>query len=1076
MECNKDEAIRAKELALRKMQDNDFAGARKIALKAQQLFPELENINHLLAVCNVHCSAQTKILGSEKDWYGILQVERLADDATIRKQYRKLALLLHPDKNNFAGAEAAFKLIGEANVVLSDRGKRSLYDSRFGVSIKSAQAKPPTQQVNKNQSGRKQQGLQNNTPNGFSPSSNFPNQTAEFDSSVSQDSFWTCCPFCSIKYQYYRNFVNRALRCQKCNKPFIAYDIAAQGVPPRTNQSQAASQDVPPRTNQSQAATQGVPPKSNWSQPATARQKEIPVQGSHRSVTKETAGFPAWGSGSQGSASTRKVESDSGTQVRGTYAVGSNVKTQKNTNPVGRRLEGVRTPKTDETKQGEESNLRDNKRKRGKLEAEPSEISDTLGSSDSKMIIDESVSDIAAEKKSRVNDFYGRRRSSRQKHEVSYIESEGEDDGLENAPKRPLEGKSTNGQGQQEGMVDQDPNRDTLFKQKETDPPSEANNQLGKNQVSGAAQVEVDDSESDPYSEDEQIVFDCTDPEFNDFDKGRAQSCFAVDQFWACYGNADGMPRYYAQIKKVYSTGFKLRIMWLESDPDDDEEIEWMNKGLPVGCGKYRRGNCQDTIDHLTFSHRIYCEKGSKRGSFCVYPRKGEIWALFKDWDIKWSTEAENHESYKFEIVEVLTDFEKGVGIKASLLDKVGGFISLFHRRSDMTAEFVIPPNELFRFSHKIPYFKMTGTEREGVPEGSFELDPASLPSNPNDVCYPSMFKMDYKDLGRQQNSVLQGSSPGKSRSKKSETLSTSKKSDLCNGKRVSDGGEDSVPRRTPRGLNTRDKENVPSQSVTSSNLNRKGRSCNAEVLSREDKELLPKSNSRSNSICSSISSSRNVVLDQFHDFNGERSPGKFEEGQVWALYGGKDKLPMVYGQIKKVGFVPHVMHVALLEACSVSKTDVKPVCGSFKVQNGRPKSFEYSYFSHLLDVNVMNKNKFEVYPKGGQVWALYKNWNSEFSSSDLVNCEYEIVEIIDNSNGIIKVISLVPLRGYKSVFRSPRKSRSSIGPMDIAANEYARFSHQIPAFLLTTEKGGSLAGCLELDPVAVPRNILPAK
>jgi hypothetical protein len=47
----------------------------------------------------------------------------------------------------------------------------------------------------------------------------------------------------------------------------------------------------------------------------------------------------------------------------------------------------------------------------------------------------------------------------------------------------------------------------------------------------------------------------------------------------------------------------------------------------------------------------------------------------------------------------------------------------------------VIPPNEMLRFSHRIPSYKMLGTEREGVPEGSFELDPASFPLEPDDIC-----------------------------------------------------------------------------------------------------------------------------------------------------------------------------------------------------------------------------------------------------------------------------------------------------------------------------------------------------
>ncbi|KAF0896691.1 hypothetical protein E2562_027036 [Oryza meyeriana var. granulata] len=109
MECNREEAFRAREVAVRKIEKKDFNGAQKIVLKAQKLFPELENISQLLNICHVHCAAEANVNG-QTDWYGILQVEATADDATIRKQYRKLAFSLHPDKNSFAGAEAAFKL------------------------------------------------------------------------------------------------------------------------------------------------------------------------------------------------------------------------------------------------------------------------------------------------------------------------------------------------------------------------------------------------------------------------------------------------------------------------------------------------------------------------------------------------------------------------------------------------------------------------------------------------------------------------------------------------------------------------------------------------------------------------------------------------------------------------------------------------------------------------------------------------------------------------------------------------------------------------------------------------------
>ncbi|GKF10063.1 J protein JJJ2-like protein isoform X1 [Tanacetum coccineum] len=94
MECNKDEATRAKEIAESKFSSKDLKGAKKFALKAQNLFPGLE------------------------------------DDDTVKKHYRKLALSLHPDKNKSIGAEGAFQLVSQAWNLLFDKDKRLAYDHK----------------------------------------------------------------------------------------------------------------------------------------------------------------------------------------------------------------------------------------------------------------------------------------------------------------------------------------------------------------------------------------------------------------------------------------------------------------------------------------------------------------------------------------------------------------------------------------------------------------------------------------------------------------------------------------------------------------------------------------------------------------------------------------------------------------------------------------------------------------------------------------------------------------------------------------------------------------------------------
>ena len=52
---------------------------------------------------------QVRNIRKTKDFYEILGIPKTASDDDIKRAYRKLALKLHPDKNQAKGADEAFK-------------------------------------------------------------------------------------------------------------------------------------------------------------------------------------------------------------------------------------------------------------------------------------------------------------------------------------------------------------------------------------------------------------------------------------------------------------------------------------------------------------------------------------------------------------------------------------------------------------------------------------------------------------------------------------------------------------------------------------------------------------------------------------------------------------------------------------------------------------------------------------------------------------------------------------------------------------------------------------------------------
>lgn len=71
-------------------------------------------------------------MSATRDYYDVLGVPRDADEAAIKKAFRRLARELHPDVNRHdPDAEDKFKAAAEAYEVLSDPNRRATYD-RYG--------------------------------------------------------------------------------------------------------------------------------------------------------------------------------------------------------------------------------------------------------------------------------------------------------------------------------------------------------------------------------------------------------------------------------------------------------------------------------------------------------------------------------------------------------------------------------------------------------------------------------------------------------------------------------------------------------------------------------------------------------------------------------------------------------------------------------------------------------------------------------------------------------------------------------------------------------------------------------
>ncbi|OMO81336.1 hypothetical protein CCACVL1_12475 [Corchorus capsularis] len=690
MEGHKEEALKAKEIAEKRFCERDYAGAKSYALKAKSLYPGLEGISQMLSTFEVYVASETKFNG-EMDYYSILGLKPSADKEAVKKQYRKMAVLLHPDKNKCVGADGAFKLVSEAWTLISDRIKKSSHDSKRNKQVPPGVVQTSTYAA------------------GIAGVSNCSNSTSQ----GRLDTFWTVCTSCKVQYEYLRKYVNKRLSCKNCRGTFIAVETGS-------------------------APVNGSFPYCPWSYVTTSNGygshgydgvTYVPtnatfftgngVSGYHSghgyeyvsNMSFQWSSFSGTSTGIVGHNGVSAISTDAVYQTNGdTRGAGLKVKSGANGKRSTKNFATQTTPVCNGYNESSGS-------KTGRVEKKR------------KVVVDSSF------------------RNGYEDKEAKHCEARlANGNGFEHDPKQSIPSEPPNRRCSMAAAFDArklliDKARTEIRKKlEEIRLASEAaaaasTAKLGSQdqpQVAGKAlkrtnlAVSVEQSAANKSA---PVSITVPDSDFHDFDKDRSEECFQPKQIWALYDEDDGMPRLYCLIRQVVSVKpFKILITYLNSKTDNEfGSVNWVDLGFTKSCGHFRAFN-SDIVDQVNvFSHLLRGEKAGRGGCVRIFPKSGEIWAVYRNWSPDWDRSTPADVRHQYEMVEVLDNYSEELGVCVAPLVKLVGFKTVYQRSTDMDAVRWIPRREMFRFSHQVPSWLLKG-ESSNLPDRCWDLDPAATP------------------------------------------------------------------------------------------------------------------------------------------------------------------------------------------------------------------------------------------------------------------------------------------------------------------------------------------------------------
>lgn len=739
-----EEAIRLKTLAEQSYKSSDLKTALKHAKRSLRLCPHLDGTSDLITAFQILRSAASKsTVDASPDWYKILQIQPFSHINTIKKQYKKLALTLHPDKNPFSASEEAFKAVGDAFRVLSDKIRRKEYDMKLRIAMQDK-------------------------------------EVVEIDKD-GVDVFWTACSRCQLLHQFERKYLGHSLMCPSCKKSFKAVefsdnndndgdvdDVGADGGGVGEKMSIRSSSGTRVSVGQSEV-------KRKMSSFGEILKRGECESIDRAEVAKEIGGLDSavlsgdgkgnlvigGGSVNEGLRSKRVRKPRDLDKLDGGTSVAS---------VVAERLKAKRAKTRDDEmmtiaemqmlakKKGSDKNLKLNEKEKLKERKETSDVSiggslETESKSSSKQGTSGKASKSERKETMTVDDLdfdeADEERTKRSSRKGEKAKKRKETSELTNGRNADSEKKSSSKNGtlsraSKRGHIDTvamedldlyDFNEDRTERscqkgekvkhRKET---SELTN--GGHLDTGKKNLIKNGTSSRAPKSGHMEVMTVEDSDFYDFDKDRTERSFRKGQVWAIFDDDDGMPRQYALIDDVLSVNpFEVRLSWLDLQNDEDVFISWEKLGFRICCGRFKVSR-KISVNLLNiFSHVVDCDRVAKE-LYRIYPKKGSVWALYNE-NAK-DSEGKNlgdKERCYYDIAVFLTSYSEIHGLSMGYLEKVDGFKSVF-KRKDIGGHAIkwLEKDDMRVFSHQIPARKLSGEEAFIAAKDCWELDPASLP------------------------------------------------------------------------------------------------------------------------------------------------------------------------------------------------------------------------------------------------------------------------------------------------------------------------------------------------------------